>query len=440
MRTPRPRLLLAAFILVALSWQPVCGADQETKKVYTLEESVKEALANNWAYKAKEEGVSRAQEVKKQARSEFLPKLGLDYRYTRLGEPGFIAGAGGAVVLSSGDFFQGVFKVRQPIFTGFVLSSTYRLAELGVDLSELDVELEKLNLALRVKEAYFNILGADRLVEVATSAVESIEANVNVARNFYEVGMNPINEVLRAEVELGNAKQNLIKFKNAARLSRSSFNTILVKPITSPVEVEDILTYEPETGDLDAYVAMALERRPEIRIIDVNLDQVDQQKRLARSGYYPQVALGYDYIKEGDTYAVDGSGGRNANSWQVTATATWTFWEWGKTRYSVREQDSAEKQLLATRKELEDQIRLQVQEAIFALEEAELNIPTTKKAVEQGEENLRVNEERYRAQVQTITEVLDAQTLLSQARVNYYQALYDHNLASFRLQRAMGSY
>ena len=440
MRTPRPRLLLAAFILVALSWQPVCGAGQEAKKVYTLEESVKEALANNWAYKAKEEGVSRAQEVQKKARSEFLPKLGLDYRYTRLGEPGFIAGAGGAVVLSSGDFFQGVFKVRQPIFTGFVLSSTYRLAELGVDLSELDVELEKLNLALRVKEAYFNILGADRLVEVATSAVESIEANVNVARNFYEVGMNPINEVLRAEVELGNAKQNLIKFKNAARLSRSSFNTILVKPITSPVEVEDILTYEPETGDLDAYVAMALERRPEIRIIDVNLDQVDQQKRLARSGYYPQVALGYDYIKEGDTYAVDGSGGRNANSWQVTATATWTFWEWGKTRYSVREQDSAAKQLLATRKELEDQIRLQVQEAIFALEEAELNIPTTKKAVEQGEENLRVNEERYRAQVQTITEVLDAQTLLSQARVNYYQALYDHNLASFRLQRAMGSY
>jgi outer membrane protein TolC len=330
--------------------------------------------------------------------------------------------------------------VRQPIFTGFVLSSTYRLAELGVDLSELDVELEKLNLALRVKEAYFNILGADRLVEVARSAVESIEANVNVARNFYEVGMNPINEVLKAEVELGNAKQNLIKSMNAARLSRSAFNTVLVKPITSPVEVEDILTYQPETGGFDAYVTMALERRPEIRTIDVNIEQVDQQKRLARGGYYPQVALGYDYIKEGDTYAVDGSGGRNANSWQVTATATWTFWEWGKTHYSVREQDSAERQLLATRKELEDQIRLQVQEAIFALEEAEMNIPTTKKAVVQGEENLRVNEERYRAQVQTITEVLDAQTLLSQARVNYYQALYDHNLARFRLQRAIGSY
>jgi outer membrane protein TolC len=318
--------------------------------------------------------------------------------------------------------------------------SSYRLAELGVDLSELEVELEKLNLALQVKEAYFNILGADRLVEVSEKAVASIQANVDVARNFYEVGMNPINEVLKAEVELANARQNLIKSKNAARLSRSAFNTVLVKPITSPVEVEDILTYKPETGDLDTYVALAFEQRPEIKTIDVNLAQVEQQKRLARSKYYPEIALGYDYLKEGDTPNVAGGGFLDANRWQVTATATWTFWEWGKTHYSVKEQESVEKQLLATREALEDQIRLEVQQAIFALEEAQLNIPTTKKAVEQGEENLRVNEERYRAQVQTITEVLDAQTLLSQARLNYYQALYDHNLARFRLQRAIGIY
>ena len=65
---------------------------------------------------------------------------------------------------------------------------------------------------------------------------------------------------------------------------------------------------------------------------------------------------------------------------------------------------------------------------------------TTEKAVQQGEENLRVNEERYKAQVTTITEVLDAQSLLTQARVNYYKALYSHNLARARLQRALGTY
>ena len=63
-----------------------------------------------------------------------------------------------------------------------------------------------------------------------------------------------------------------------------------------------------------------------------------------------------------------------------------------------------------------------------------------RKAVEQGEENLRVSQERYMAQVTTITEVLDAQTRLSQSRLNYYRALYGHNLAKARLQRAVGEY
>ena len=74
------------------------------------------------------------------------------------------------------------------------------------------------------------------------------------------------------------------------------------------------------------------------------------------------------------------------------------------------------------------------------LEVAEKNIPTTQKAVEQAEENLRVNEERYKAQVTTITEVLDAQALLTRARVNYYRSLYDQNLARARLERAIGAY
>jgi outer membrane protein TolC len=88
----------------------------------------------------------------------------------------------------------------------------------------------------------------------------------------------------------------------------------------------------------------------------------------------------------------------------------------------------------------EDKIRLEVREALLALDTAEKNIPTTRKAIEQGEENLRVSQERYKAQVTTITEVLDAQTRLTQSRVNYFRALYDHNIAKAQLLRALGEY
>ena len=97
-------------------------------------------------------------------------------------------------------------------------------------------------------------------------------------------------------------------------------------------------------------------------------------------------------------------------------------------------------QLIQTRSALVDSIGLEIKKAILELEEADKNIPTTKKAVEQAEENLRVSQERYKAQVTTSTEVLDAQTLLTEARRNYYGALYGHNLAKARLLRAIGEY
>ena len=119
---------------------------------------------------------------------------------------------------------------------------------------------------------------------------------------------------------------------------------------------------------------------------------------------------------------------------------SWTFWEWGKTLNSVKEKESLKRQLEQTKHALIDNISLEIKKAVLDIDEADKNIPTTSKAVEQAEENLRVSEERYKAQVTTMTEVLDAQTLLTQARVNYYRALYGHNLAKARLQRAIGEY
>jgi outer membrane protein TolC len=223
-------------------------------------------------------------------------------------------------------------------------------------------------------------------------------------------------------------------------LARSAFNIVLSRPVNSLVDVKDILVYKAEQGDFQEYLEKALKNRPEMKLVDISILQTDQQIKLARSKNYPEVSLTYDYIREGDDPDVSGSPFHEEQRWEAMAVCSWTFWEWGKTYYSVREKESLKKELIQTRLALEDGIGLELKDAVLALETAEKNIPTTKKAVEQGEENLRVNEERYKAQVTTITEVLDAQTLLTQARANYYKALYSHKLAKASLQRALGTY
>jgi len=442
MRSKKSKILFGLFILIfSVASSGSLGA-QGVTKFYTLQSAIQEALANNWSLKAKGKKVDQAIDVKKQARADFLPKFSVTYSYNKRDEA---RGAtitptpGASSVTLSNDTYRFIYTLRQPLFTGFELLSRYRLAELGIDQSAMDLELEKLDLILNVKTAYFNILIADIAIRVAQSDIEFRESNLNVARNFYKVGMIPINEVLRAEVELADSQQALVRVQNSAKLARASFNTVLARPVNEQVELEDLSGYEPEKGNFDQYLVEALKNRPEIKLIDINILQADQQIRLAKSQYYPDVAFTYNYTREGDDPTVGGGSGLDPNSWEALAVAQWTFWEWGKTYYSAREKKSFKKELLDTKKALENNIGLELQQALLDLETAERNIPPTQKAVEQGEENLRVNEERYKAQVTTITEVLNAQTLLTQARVNYYGALYDHHLAKARLERAIGA-
>ena len=416
------------------------GGLAEDVKIYNLDQCVKEALANNWKLKAKKETIDQAQYVKNQARADFLPKLSTSYSYARYGWRNQLRTEVFNTEIGSLNNYQWRGTITQPIFTGFALTSSYRLADLGIDQSELEVQLETLDLALNVKTAYFDILTADNAVETAVLAAEALESHAEVARNFYKVGMIPINDLLRSEVEVGNAKQFVVRARNNARLTRAALNTILSRPVNAEVNIEDIEVHEVQKGDFQAYLEEALKNRPEIKLIDNNLLQTDQVINIAESKNYPEVVFVWEYTKEGDTPLVDGGGGHQPSNWTAQAALKWTFWEWGKTYYEVKQQESVKNELLKTRMQMGQDIQLQIKDSVLDLETAETNIPITRKAIEQGEENLRVSQERYKAQVSTSVEVLDAQRYLSDARIYYFTALFQYHLAKARLQRAMGAY
>ncbi|HDI59965.1 MAG TPA: TolC family protein [Desulfobacteraceae bacterium] len=435
-------LTIGFWIAVAgLSWAVPAAAKAEPQ-VYSLAQSITEALVNNWDLKALDEKRRQAVDTRNQARADLLPRFTTRYSYRRLDRVTTYRSPFDEddIATNSKENYQWRNSVSQPLFAGFALVGAYRLADLGIDQSEMQVMLSELDLALQVKEAYFNILVMDKTVDVARKEVAFLSSNVDVTRSYFNAGMVPVNDLLKAEMELANARQNLVTARNQAVLARSAFNTLLARPVNAPVDVEDILAYHPEPIVLDEAMALAMEKRPEIRLIDIEIQRSEQQIVLARSAYYPEVSFVYDYIKEGDSPKVSGSPFHDPERWQATVVGTLTFWEWGKTRYAVRQKESAREELVKTRNAVADRVRLDVREALLNLATAAENIPTTEKAVLQGEENLRVNEEGYRAQMNTVTDVLDAQALLTRARVNYFKALYGYNLARARLARAMGTY
>ncbi|HBF42551.1 MAG TPA: transporter, partial [Desulfobacteraceae bacterium] len=88
--------------------------------------------------------------------------------------------------------------------------------------------------------------------------------------------------------------------------------------------------------------------------------------------------------------------------------------------------------------EIKDNIRLEVKNSYLYLRDVEKYIHVTRTAIVQAEENFRMNEERYKQQVATSTNLLDAQTLLTQAKSSYFNSLSEYNIAKARLERTMG--
>ena len=145
------------------------------------------------------------------------------------------------------------------------------------------------------------------------------------------------------------------------------------------------------------------------------------------------------WTKRGTDWDVDGGEGiSDKDFWDIRATATWDFWQWGRTRYGVREKLSRLSQAKLKKQQVLDSIHLEVKQAYLRTQETQKNITTVEKAIEQAKENLRITEERYKEQVSTTTDVLVAQTLLTETMTNYYNALYDFKIAKSVLYRAIG--
>ena len=121
------------------------------------------------------------------------------------------------------------------------------------------------------------------------------------------------------------------------------------------------------------------------------------------------------------------------------ATLEWRFWAWGQSRDKIAAAKHFMKKTEEKQSELIDTIVLQVREAYLDIKESEYNIGVTEKAIEQAEEDYRINQSRFQAQLSTTTNVLDAQTRLSRARINYYNALYNYRISLMRLAWATGT-
>ena len=437
-RCIKPLIAAALFMLPAFA----VAADHATQ--LTLDKAIAIAIEQNPEFKASGLGIAGAEHRRKAAGADFLPKVGTSYTYARLNEPPRFKMPAGElstqkinVVAGTQNVYQWDLHVVQPLFMGGEIYNKYKLEKLGVDVARLKNDTARDDLVYSVKATYFTVLKAQKLQDVARQAVAQIESHEKTARDFFEQEMIAKNDLLEAQVRLAQAQQDLIRAEQGVDISKAQLNTVLHQDVNTPVSLADMSDAQRLSLTLMDSQARALQQRPLIREIDTNIQQAQTGVKLAKGTYFPKAYLVSSYNRHGNQADMRGSDYQDPESWNVGVNLDWTFWEWGKKGNVVGEQKVKFLQAQEAKKGITDMVLLQVKDAWLRCQENWKNIGVSRTAIERAEENFRIYQNRFNQQMATTTDVLDAQTLLTHARSNYNNSLYDYFISRAMLENAV---
>ncbi len=407
-----------------------------SQEILTLKECIQETLSKNPRFGSALHDVEEQEQTLESSKKDLYPSLSFQYIFDKQLDNSISFGGNS---LNLDNYYSYAFSVEQPVYRGKSLVTAVEIGELNLMKSESNLTKTRNDIIFAVHEAYFNILKARKFEDEAKQAVLRLESHKKDAKAFYDAGLIPKNDYLVSEVELAQGLQDLLRAKNSAALATTTLSILMKRPAAEYLFLEDITHYEPYYVDWDKEVQKALSNRPEIVEGDIAVQQATKDVVMTKAEYLPSVSVSATYKKQGDnfwadTYPIGSSEVRSAQ-----AFLNWRFWAWGQKRNKTVAAERRIKKAEKSVTQVKDNIIFEIREAHLNLLQAEQNISVTQTAVEQAEENYRLNEARYQAQLATSTEVLDAQTLLTRANVNYYNALYDHKIAIASLNWATGT-
>ena len=334
----------------------------------------------------------------------------------------------------SSSTFDGRINLTYDLYTGGLRGADIQRAKKQVRFSELDLERITFATRFEIVRDYYNLQNADSQVEIEQAAVNEARQTLQDAQLLTQAGIGTNFDVLRAEVELANARQRLTTAKAEQSTARRQLATTL--SVGEQVELETADPIQPAGKwqlSLEETIVTAYKNRPELEQLLVQREINQKQKQIALSKVRPQVGLLASYsvldVASDDVDVTDG--------YTVGARLQWDLFDGGAASAKAKqfETDIAINETqYANQRNL---IRLEVEQGYFSLVASQDNIRTSEKAVKLAQDSLNLARMRFQSGVCTQTDVIQAQTELTTARANNIQAIINYNQSLNQLERAV---
>lgn len=434
------KLFAALFIVLILAGQ---GFGQE-KKHLTLDESIQIGLKNSKTLHASKMRVLAASAKVSEVGTARLPSLSLSASYTRLSHvpPFSVNTPFGNFDISPAIFdnYNVKLSLQQPIFTGFKLSSSHKMADYASKAQKEEYSKDEQDLLYNIKNAYWGLFKANKFKEAIDENVQQVKAHLEDVKNFYKQGLATKNEVLKVEVQLSEAQLKQIDAKNSVKLAVINLDNIIGLPLSTDIDIQkDVDTQKEVTpDDLDVLVKKAMENRPELKAMNYKVDASKSGVTLAESNWYPQIFLAGNYYYSKPNQRILPTKNEFYGTWDVSVGLSFDLWNWGKTgdqTDQAKAQYEESKDGLAS---LKDALTLEVTQDYYNLIKAKEKMLVSGQSVNQAEENYRVTDDKFKQGLTLNSELLDAEVALMQAKTNYAQSIVDYELAQAKLAKSTG--
>ncbi|ADU97239.1 TolC family protein [Thermovibrio ammonificans] len=411
----------------------------------TLDEAVKTALERNNQLKAQKIEVKEKQYDYKAAKAHLLPKVELFTNYNKTTDPPYAIMNRMEVKkldMYNTDFndpgksqlFKTGLKVEVPIWMGGKIRTAVDLTKKEVKAAKERLKRDENRVILDVVKAYYGVLTAKAFVETAQLAVRDAERHLKDAETVYKAGVGLKSDVLRAKVYLEQMRENLVKAQSAYQVALRALNVAMGLYPNSEITVEGDLTYRPYSFNLNSLIEEALKNRPELKELQVRYQQTKDLEKLAKAEFLPHIGA------FGEVFAADSKvpWDKENSSWMVGFQATINLFNGGAKFYKLRKSKLASLKVKEYQEQAKKGIAFEVSKAYYDFLSAQKRVELAKAAIESAQESLRIVETRYKNGLATITELLDTQTALNQARSNYVAALSNYRMAVAQVYYAAG--
>ena len=436
-RAPAPVLSVVIALFATRSGaQPAAGV-----RPVSMSDCVAIALRENPDAQSGEYSVREAEAQRAEVRGAFGPKLHVDANVQQWNSAFNVAFPIPSAAMPSNFTVRDAFtwtagvSLIQPLTPLFAIYDQYKVQELGVDVASIRRVATRREVAFRTIASYYRSLEASRLADVANTSVTQLEAQQRQAQSQFDNGVIGKNDLLRAALALAQAKQRAIQTRGQVILARGQLASAMGLSPDEPLEPEPYTSEPPPLAEpaLEPAEARAVAQRLELRDLARQVDQAESSKTFAKRKLLPTInAVGNYTHTEGSEFA-------QVDSAYVGLTASWDVWDWGTTIGAIHEADAKLHQAILARKKLEDEVRIEAREAFVNAESAHEALGVARSAVSQAEENFRIVTKKFDNNAATSFDVVDAESLLTQARGQVEQALYDYLIAGAALQKATGA-